>query len=267
MFRYRSVSYPPDEWEVRPLEDFGSYTLTDPETRGMEMAILLATEPADEATGNFQILLASKEPVSVKFPVVEVIPHPNFMELEIHATMRPGDAVRFLPNSQATPWMDFRDLVASQDVDVTTADGKLVSEAFVEQLDKLAEGAVWRWFMSASNTGKLDRELNKNSHIQNEHNSRFAAGPYKMELRLQSLPVNLDRAKAIPALQEDTAAAMVLTRFNVKTKAFSGFVEGPVPTLFSKDPGETHQVAEAGQGQGGQDADVPLQPTDPAGSP
>jgi len=243
MFRSRTVNYPPDEWVVRPLEDFGSYSLTDPETRGMEMAILMAAEPADEAVGNFQILLSSKEPVSVKFPVVDVIPHPNFMELEIHATMRPGEAVRFLPNSQATPWMDFRDLVASQDVDITTADGKLVSEAFVEQLDKLAEGAVWRWFMSATTTGTFKGETNYSSlQLTNEFkvpNCRFAVGPYKMELRLQSLPVNLDKAKAIPALQEDTAAAMVLARFNVRTKAFSGFVEGPVPTLFSKDPGET----------------------------
>jgi len=241
MFRCRSTTYPPDEWLVRPIEDFGSYSLADPEARGMEVAILLAADPADEAAGNFQLLLSSKEAVTVRFPVVDVIPHPNFMNLEISATMKPGEAIRFLPNSQATPWMDFRDLVASQDIDITSSDGKLVSESFLEQLDKLGEGAIWRWFIAATSTGTGNSWLKKpNTRILNEVRlSRFCSGPYKLELRLQSLPITKDRAKSIPALQEDTAASMIVAKFEVFTRAFTGVVEGPVPILFSKDPAAT----------------------------
>ena len=239
MFRLRSISYPPASWDVRPLEDFGAYSPPTPDTKGFHGTILLAVDPAGEATGNFQLVLTGKDAVDIKIPALDVVPHPAAMDWEVQATLRPQDALRFLPNSQATHWMDLRDLVASQDVDIiNTSDGETANEAFLELLDKQKEGAIWRWFLAATSSGnETNMLLNINS--QTLTTNCTLPGTNTLELRLQSLPISLAKAKQTPALMEDSAASMTVASYPVVSKSFKDGLVGPMPVLFSKDPGAT----------------------------
>ncbi len=60
-----------------------------------------------------------------------------------------------------------------------------------------------------------------------------------MELRLQSLPISLAQAKQTPALMEDSAASMMVATYPVVSRTFKDGLVGPVPVLFSEDPGAT----------------------------
>jgi hypothetical protein len=51
----------------------------------------------------------------------------------------PGDQIITQPNSTASSWVDFRELVAAQDVDILDK-GKLASEALLTAMDQHRSG-------------------------------------------------------------------------------------------------------------------------------
>ena len=121
--------------------------------------------------------------------------------------------MHFQPNSAASAWMDLKELVASQDIDVLDKEGEPATEFFIELLEKEGEGASLRWLL-ASTTSE-------------EH---------PMELRLQALPLPLSKLSKMPALLEDTAATCTLLQIPIAGKFFRSLAcIGPVPILFSKD--------------------------------
>jgi hypothetical protein len=125
------------------------------------------------------------------------------------------------PNSTATGWADFRELVASQDVDILDQNGELAAEELLAAMDqhrsgKAPLGAAWRWMVAVADIG------------------------LSLELQLQALPCGSASLAASPVLRQDNVASIVLAKFSVQTCSFNGKeCAGPIPILFSTDPEET----------------------------
>jgi hypothetical protein len=89
---------------------------------------------------------------------------------------QPGGQIIMQPNSTATGWVDFRELVAAQDIDIYDQEGKLAAEDLLAAMDqhragRAPLGAAWRWMVAVADNG-----LN-------------------LELQLQALPAALQPSK------------------------------------------------------------------------
>lgn len=215
-------SYPPDRWEVRFLGDMDSFTVPSKagvHNRGdkLSLAILMAAPPAEGLDGSFRLSLGGTQLLSIRCNAAEVIPHPGFMDFEIRADFQPGMTVVLPSNAIASDWLDLKELIQAQDVDVHDSDGEEANEQFLALLASTGEGASWRWLVAS--TGKEGSPL---------------------ALRLQSLPIPLATLEANLAFKADSTPAMALGQFAILTDNFgSPECVGPVPVLFSSNPGET----------------------------
>jgi len=206
------AKFPPTNWSIKPLQEMGAFTINSKQN-DLLIAALVAAEPSGEAQGSFQLVLGGMKSIDFSVPMVDVIPHPAFMNMELAAQLQPGINTHPRPNSTVTDWMDLKDLVASQDMEVVDGEGENVTEEFLKLLEKNQEGAALRWAISAT------------------------SDPEKpLELRLQSLPVSLSKVKAVPAFMEASAAAVTLLQLPLGGDYFnSPNCLGPIPILFSSD--------------------------------
>jgi hypothetical protein len=116
-----------------------TYT-AEPNNCKLTLAALLAVKPAGPMEGSFRFVLAGTEDLVVKLPVTSFIPHKAMEEFHVIGQFQPGAQIIVQPNAAASPWVDFRDLVAAQDVDVHDETGELASEAFLNALDRNKTG-------------------------------------------------------------------------------------------------------------------------------
>jgi len=208
--------FPPADWVIRPLDQMGAFTINS-NTRELLVSTLLAVQPSDEAEGFFQVVLGGLKTIDFSVQLTDVIPHPAMINLELSAQLQPGVSAIFKQNSVVTNWMDLKDLVASQDMDIVDAEGESKSEDFLKLIEKLQEGAVIRWALAATTIPEQP-----------------------LELRLQTLPLPLSKVKTTPALLDPTAATNTLIQIPLGGDFFnSPDCLGPIPLLFSKDEAAT----------------------------
>jgi hypothetical protein len=218
-------SFPPADWEVRYLQDMETYT-AEPDNRRLTLAALLAVKPAGALEGTFRFVLAGTEDIEIKLPVAEFMPHKAVENFTVVGQFQPGTQIVMQPNSAASPWVDFRDLVAAQDVDIHDENGELASEALLQAMDrnKIGRntlGASWRWMVAVADNGQT------------------------LELQLQALPCGTATLGAHPVLRQDNVATTVLAKYGIQSICFNGReCAGPVPTMFSNDPEEALQLLE-----------------------
>jgi len=105
-------SFPPRNWEVRYLQDMDTF-MAEPDNRKLSLATLLAVKPAGAREGNFRLVLAGSEDISVKIPVADFIPHKAVEGFTVMGQFQPDGQIIMQPNSTATGWVDFRELVFS----------------------------------------------------------------------------------------------------------------------------------------------------------
>jgi len=210
------AKFPPANWIIKPLAEMGAFTI-GAGSRELLAAALLAVEPSGEALGTFRIVLGGLKTIDFAMPLVDIIPHPSTMDLELSAQLQPGVNVHILPNSTVSAWMDLKDLVASQDMDVNDGEGESASEAFLKLLEQHQEGAALRWAVTATSNPEQP-----------------------LELRLQSLPLSLARVKNTPAFMEATTATNTLLQIPLGGDYFNcKDCVGPIPLLYSNDQDAT----------------------------
>jgi hypothetical protein len=218
-------SFPPADWEVRYLQDMETYT-AEPNNCKLTLAALLAVKPAGPMEGSFRFVLAGTEDLVVKLPVISFIPHKAMEEFYVVSQFQPGAQIIVQPNSAASTWVDFCDLVAAQDVEVHDEAGELASEYFLNAMDRNKSGrnplgASWRWMIAVADNGQT------------------------LELQLQALPCSAATLGAYPVLRQDNVATTVLAKFAIQATYFNGReCAGQVPTMFSNDPEEALQLLE-----------------------
>jgi hypothetical protein len=210
-------SFQPRNWEVRYLQDMDTF-MAEPDNRKLSLATLLAVKPAGAREGNFRLVLASSEDITVKLPVADFIPHKAVEGFTVMGQFQPGGQIIMQPNSTATGWVDFRELVASQDVDILDQNGELAAEELLAAIDqhrsgKAPLGAAWRWMVAVADNG------------------------LSLELQLQALPCGSASLAASPVLRQDNVASIVLAKFSVQTCSFNGKeCAGPIPILSFYSP-------------------------------
>lgn len=81
----------------------------------------------------------------------EVIPCRELSQWTLYGQF-PGKELYFDQNCCATRWLDVKELVASQDIDVLEKDGKLCNEDFLEVLEGADKpvSASFRWAVKAA---------------------------------------------------------------------------------------------------------------------
>jgi hypothetical protein len=216
-------SFPPADWEVRYLQDMDTFTV-EPDGNKLCLAALLAVKPAGALEGNFRLTLTGTEDVSIRLNVADFIPHKAMEAFTVVGQFHPGEQIQMLPNSTTSGWVDFRELVAAQDVDVYDDKGELASEALLTTMDQHKSGrntlgASWRWMTAVADNG-----LN-------------------LELQLQALPCSPANLAASPVLRQDSVATIVLAKLGIQACYFNGKeCAGPVPTMFSSDPDEAAEL-------------------------
>jgi hypothetical protein len=216
-------SFPPANWEVRFLQDMDTFT-AEPNGSKLSLAALLAVKPAGAMEGNFRLTLTGTEDVSIRLAVTDFIPHRAMEPFTVVGQFHPGEQIQMLPNSTTSGWVDFRELVAAQDVDVYDEQGELASEALLTAMDqhrsgKATLGASWRWMTAVADNG-----LN-------------------LELQLQALPCSPANLAASPVLRQDNVATIVLAKLGIQACYFNGKeCAGPVPTMFATSPEEAAEL-------------------------
>jgi hypothetical protein len=128
-------SFPPADWEVRYLQDMETYT-AEPNNCKLTLAALLAVKPPGAMEGSFRFVLAGTEVLLIKLPVVDFIPHKAMEDFSVVGQFQPGAQIIVQPNSAASTWIDFRDLVAAQDVDIHDKAGELTSKSLLQAMDR-----------------------------------------------------------------------------------------------------------------------------------
>jgi hypothetical protein len=156
-------SFPPRNWEVRYLQDMDTLT-AEPDGHKLSLAALLAVKPAGAREGSFRLVLAGiLEDISVRLLITDFTPHKSMEGFTVVGQFQPGGQIVMQPNSTATSWVDFRELVAAQDVDIYDQNGELAAEELLTAMDqhrsgKATLGASWRWMTAVADNG-LSLEL------------------------------------------------------------------------------------------------------------
>jgi hypothetical protein len=132
------LSFPPRNWEVRYLQEMDTY-MAEPDNHKHSMATLLAVKPGGAHEGNFRLVLAGTEDISVKLPIADFIPHKAMEGFSVVGQFQPGNQIITQPNSTATSWVDFQELVAAQYGDIYDQNGDL------ERLCLALPGDGWWW--------------------------------------------------------------------------------------------------------------------------
>jgi hypothetical protein len=200
-----------------------SYT-ADPSTSRLSMAALLAVKPAGALEGNFRLVLTSTEDITVRTAITDFIPHKAMEGYTVVGQFQPEGQIVMQLNSTATAWVDFRELVAAQDIDILDDQGELASEALLRIMDQHKAGrsplgASWRWMAAVADNG------------------------LSLELQLQALPCSPANLGASPILRQDNVATIVLAKFGIQAVSFNGKeCAGPIPIMFSSNPEEAAEL-------------------------
>jgi hypothetical protein len=185
---------------------------------------LLAVKPAGALEGNFRLVLTSTEDITVRLPITDFIPHKAMEGYTVVGQFQPEGQIVMQLNSTATSWVDFRELVAAQDVDILDDKGELASEALLRAMDqhkagKSPLGASWRWMAAVANNG------------------------LSLELQLQALLCSPANFGASPILRQDNVASIMLAKFGIHAVSFNGKqCVGPIPVMFSTNPEEAAEL-------------------------
>jgi hypothetical protein len=137
--------------------------------------------------------LGGSEHINVRFPAVAILPIPEMEQFEISGQFKPSSQIIIQQNSTCSKWLDLTELVLSNDLDVSYANGEDAHEAFVAAVAEAQTaletvGLSCRWMVAARN----DNE---------------------MELQLQALPCRGSALIKTPALSKDRTATTVLARY------------------------------------------------------
>ena len=155
------MSYLPEQWEVANLKDLYAYDdLATPVDGKLWLAAQLAVNPSPGEEGYYRLVVLGTTQLEVKAEASTIIPSEKLEGYWLYGQFEPSKIVHFANNCCVTAWIDVRELVASQDLDVYDADGAAANEAFLEALDNARKatpslGAAWRWAINVNASSKV----------------------------------------------------------------------------------------------------------------
>ena len=155
------TTYLPEDWTVANIKDLQLYEdLAKPVDGKMWLAAQLAVSPSPGDEGYFRLVVLGNPLLEVKVEASQLIPDEGPSGFWLYGQFDPSKVVRLANNSCVTAWMDLRELVASQDLDVYDPEGSSVTEEFLEALDKARKdnptlGAAWHWDIGVNKAKKV----------------------------------------------------------------------------------------------------------------
>ncbi len=159
------MSYLPEEWVVSNLKDLYSYDdLATPVEGKLWLTAQLAVNPSPGEEGYYRLVVLGTTQLEVKVEANTVIPDEALCGFWLYGQFEASKIVRFANNTCVTAWMDLRELVASQDLDVYDPEGNAATETFLEALDTARKtspslGAAWRWAITVDPVSKVQVSL------------------------------------------------------------------------------------------------------------
>jgi len=130
-------SFPPLRWQVRYLKDMDTLVGTAPDDGEISMEAILAVQPSGGEEGSFRFTLAGSSHLHLKFEVTSIIQDDSLAGLSMELQMELGTQIKLEKNSVTSAWSDMVELVNSQDVDVTDAEGEDRGELFLSAVAKI----------------------------------------------------------------------------------------------------------------------------------
>jgi len=149
--------FPPANWDVRHLADMDSIEGASRPDKGV-MQALLAVAPAENQEGAFKFLLSGAMLVQLHLGVRRLLPQPEFKDFYFDMELELGTQISIAKNCTTTRWLDIRELVESQDMDVLDSKGEIVTDQFLARWKELREsnktvsGISWRWVLGYRST-------------------------------------------------------------------------------------------------------------------
>jgi hypothetical protein len=151
------MEFPPEILDFFPLSDFINATVRDPGPRGLEC--LVQVRPSGRILDHFQVILGGHEIVRVEKPV------PSFIMAEIphaHLTVSyevwPKD-IQIRRNMTTSAWLDFKELVAANEMVVRDEHWAIVNGDLVTVLTEKKLNAAVRWGVFAGLDGSMHLSL------------------------------------------------------------------------------------------------------------
>lgn len=213
--------YPPEEWEIRPDDEFMGYVAIET-TRPVSAEILLQLNRAGNADANFRCTLNGTDLLKLEISAAAILPLDVANGYKLSLQRRPRDIIINI-NSTCSNWWDLQASIADKTILVTKANGgaddhNLFLRNLHQEAARGAVGAALRWAVAVSPSNTL-------------------------ELQLQSLPLPEPFISTKPLLTADNVAVVVVKKWPISCPTFSGEkLWGPVPVIFSEQPEELRSV-------------------------
>jgi len=169
----------PCEWSVFPDVDFDN---ASPRGHGkMVMELFIQARPNGRLLDHFRVATGGSEILTATFKVTDLIDNENLHGL--HARLQIwGRDLQLRRNMTTSAWLDFYDLVKSNEMQIFTVNGGKEKNVKADVLIKILDGVSDTRFKSAV--------------------LRFCAAvglDFKMEMELQGLPISLGAVSGKPS--------------------------------------------------------------------
>ena len=87
-------TFPPNNWDVRHMEDFEEITVPAPAGSRFHMQALLVGKPSHGREGQFKFLVSGQEDMTFRVEVGDVIDDHSFDDMAIECQLKLGSVVR-----------------------------------------------------------------------------------------------------------------------------------------------------------------------------
>ena len=204
-------------WKIRPRNLFVLHTVEAAEA-GVHGKLLIQVSDAGEVEDSFRVALAGKRPVKCQFKGSAVSTAPELARFVFNWEVQPED-IDLRENLLASGWEDLLNMLENEVISATDAEGQLdLSEEARRTLADLKEarteaGVSLRWALRA-NTARV------------------------LRLQVLALPTAAKHIKKKPIFDSDLCPGILVKSEAVRIHMATGFLRGPRPTLFARDPKE-----------------------------
>ena len=204
-------------WKIRPRSLFVLHTVEAAES-GVHGELLVQVTDAGAAEESFRVALAGRKPVRCQFKGSAVSAAPELARYTFNWEVQPED-IDLRENLLASSWEDLLNMLENEVVSATDAEGQLdLSEEARKTLATLKEtkpaaGVSLRWALRA-NTARV------------------------LRLQVLALPTGAKHIKKKPIFDSDMCPGILVKSEAVRIPMATGFLRGPRPTLFARDPKE-----------------------------